>query len=441
GGQALRSALQFSEKLPESYRYWVKYEYHFRNEDLDAALEHAKDWVRLFPESIEAHESLVFASSFANDPDLAISECKVILELDPEHHRLWLTLADLYVSKGDYKEARHYAGMYADRFPDQSKSHTALGDIDLAVGDFEGAKANYEKARRIDLEDISILRRLSDLDIKLGDFGAAREQLELALEVSKTLEDRAEIHGTLVEFYKTRGQIGRALESLEQYADEFSRQQGPLVGLMLRTMSATEPRVLTGQGDVALAAIRDLEGKIAETPFLRIVPTMAYCGYYRALDDPDRIPEFENAVKEFEAFMEKSGMELYRPNLLLSQAALLAQKGRHEDALVKYRAALDVPEAFVKTVPMTIAHVGMAKSYLGMGALGDAERVLVEFLNTEPFEPRVHYELALVYHEMGRSDKALDHLNTALHVWKDADPDFLPAVKARARLEEWRANS
>ena len=441
GAQSLRSALQFSEKLPESFRYWVKYEYHFRNEDIKAALEHAKDWVRLFPESIEAHEALVFASSLVNDPDLAISECEVILELNPGRHDLWLVIAELYVSKGEYGEAREYAGMYADRFPDQYKAHTALGDIDLAVGDFASAKSNYEKARRIELEEISILRRLADLESKLGDFEAAREQLELALEVSKTAEDRAEIHGALVEFYKGKGQIGQALESAEQHAIEFGRQQGPLVESLLRVMSASELYALRGEADVALTAIRDLEEKLADTPFLRAMPTMAYCGFYRALQDPNRIPEFEGAVVDFEAFMEKSRMELYRPHLFLSQASLLALKDRHEDAIEKYRAALDVPEAFVTTVPKALAYVGIAKSYRGMKEFENAERVLVEFLKTEPYEPKAHYEAALVYHEMGQGPKALEHLNTALNVWQDADPEFRPAIEARARLEEWASTS
>jgi tetratricopeptide (TPR) repeat protein/tRNA A-37 threonylcarbamoyl transferase component Bud32 len=441
GAQSLRSALQFSERLPESYRYWIKYEYHFRNEDLDAALEHAKDWVRLFPESVEAHEALVFAASFGNDPDLAISECQVILELDPGQYNLWLTIANLYSSKGEYGEARKYAQMYADQFPDQYKSHTALGDIDLAVGDFEGAKANFEKARRIELEEISILRRLADLEMKMGDFKAARDQLELALEVSKTAVDRAEIYGALVEYYKITGEIGRALENVEKYAIEYSRQQGPLIGSLLRTMSATEPRVMVGKEDAVLSGIRNLEKELADTPFLRMMPTMAYCGLYRVLEDPATIPDFERAVLDFEVFMEKSQMELYRPHLLLSQAALLALKGKHEEAIEKYQAALDVPEAFVKTVPKTSAYVGIAKSYRGMKAFDDAERVLADFLATEPFEPVAHYELALIYHEKGQPDKALEHLRTALRVWEDADPEFRPAIEARARLTEWQTRS
>ena len=47
------------------------------------------------------------------------------------------------------------------------------------------------------------------------------------------------------------------------------------------------------------------------------------------------------------------------------------------------------------------------------------------------------YELALVYAELGNQDKAAEHMNIALDIWKDADPVYKPAQKARAALEEW----
>ena len=55
----------------------------------------------------------------------------------------------------------------------------------------------------------------------------------------------------------------------------------------------------------------------------------------------------------------------------------------------------------------------------------------------QPYSPDANFEMALVCHETGRKDDALDYLNRALSVWENADPDFEPAIKARAILAEW----
>jgi hypothetical protein len=47
-----------------------------------------------------------------------------------------------------------------------------------------------------------------------------------------------------------------------------------------------------------------------------------------------------------------------------------------------------------------------------------------------------HYEIALVYSELGDSEAALEHLRTALAVWSEADPAFEPAQRARQKLDE-----
>ena len=51
--------------------------------------------------------------------------------------------------------------------------------------------------------------------------------------------------------------------------------------------------------------------------------------------------------------------------------------------------------------------------------------------------PKVNYEIALVYWDLGKKEKALEHLNKALYVWEDADLDYKPAKKARDKLAEW----
>ena len=55
-------------------------------------------------------------------------------------------------------------------------------------------------------------------------------------------------------------------------------------------------------------------------------------------------------------------------------------------------------------------------------------------MKTSPFDPELHYELSLLYIDMNDKKKALEHLNIALNVWKNADPGSAKIEDARKRL-------
>ena len=55
-----------------------------------------------------------------------------------------------------------------------------------------------------------------------------------------------------------------------------------------------------------------------------------------------------------------------------------------------------------------------------------------------PSGPHSLYELALVAAESGDTATAVERLESALEVWKDADPEFKQAREAREKLAELR---
>jgi len=58
-------------------------------------------------------------------------------------------------------------------------------------------------------------------------------------------------------------------------------------------------------------------------------------------------------------------------------------------------------------------------------------------LKLHPYHPKTHYELALSYNEMKNSDKALEHMQIAIDIWKDADKEYSIAQEAKKKLEKW----
>jgi len=83
--------------------------------------------------------------------------------------------------------------------------------------------------------------------------------------------------------------------------------------------------------------------------------------------------------------------------------------------------------------------VELGRCYRNLQQLGKAENDLQEALKTRPFDPKAHYEMALVQSERGNQEKALEHLKTALDIWQNADAEYEPAKSAREKLAEWQS--
>lgn len=109
--------------------------------------------------------------------------------------------------------------------------------------------------------------------------------------------------------------------------------------------------------------------------------------------------------------------------------------GEYQEAILNYEKALELAPT------STLASAGIGRCYRNLQDLAKAEEYLKKTLKLLPFDPRAHYEIALVYADMGSGEKALEHLQIALDVWKEADHEFEPAQKARQKLAELTALS
>ena len=58
-------------------------------------------------------------------------------------------------------------------------------------------------------------------------------------------------------------------------------------------------------------------------------------------------------------------------------------------------------------------------------------------LKLDPYHPKAHHELALSYNAMKNNEKAIEHIQIAVNIWKDADKEFSIAQDAKSKLKEW----
>ncbi|MGB2763828.1 MAG: protein kinase [Candidatus Aminicenantaceae bacterium] len=428
--EALRVAMQHDYKLSEKDKFEVKYMYYFLfKQDQDMAITLAKRRVELFPQDIEGHEWLAEAYWSINQLDEALSEYERILELDPEHHDILQSIALLYREKGEFEKALGYYKQYADKFPDDPKSFSAVGALYKTMGDFEQAKAYYKKALLIEPENIQVLLTLADIESSLGNFDQALEQYQDALEVSKIPRQRMSVYYSFRYYYEMRGQLNTALDYIQRSRAEGEKYQTP-IGILMSNLNSLETYVNAGKQDLAFETIKKLE-KEAAPPFDNLIP-LGYLMFYLATEDMNNA---EKRIEEVEALIKAWGIEYFHWFIFLTQGKINELRGEYNQAILNYKKMLE----FAPTDIRMNEHIG--RCYRKLKDYEMAEKSLQDALKIEPFNPKFNYEIALVYWDWGKKENALKHLNRALYVWEDADPEYKPAQKARDKLTEWKSSN
>lgn len=428
--QVIPSLMKHLYKLPERDQLYVKQFYYYNiKQDADKGFNVVKMWVELYPDDIEAHASLAGIYVQMNQLDDAILEYKHILELDPEQHFYLQTIGSVYEQKGEFEEALKYYEQYAEKFPNKYESFTAIGGLYKTMGDYEQAKASYEKALLIEPEKISALLTLADIETKVGNFEQSLKQYQDALKIANTPQDRSSVYEEQTDYYRFRGQIGKALEYFDLNFTEMQKFE-PAFSLLLQKLQSMELYVQIGKEDVAFETIEAIKTKLAP-PFDKILP-FGYLRIYVEIEDADSA---ERTLEEVETFIQTFQAEALRWLVFLAEGKIHEMRNEYDQAIESYKKKLelDPTDASINTA------IGLC--YRNLKDFKKAEEFIQKNLKIEPFDPEAHYEIALVYWDMGKKEKALEHLKKALYVWEEADPDYKPAKKAREKLAEWESSN
>jgi tetratricopeptide (TPR) repeat protein len=79
----------------------------------------------------------------------------------------------------------------------------------------------------------------------------------------------------------------------------------------------------------------------------------------------------------------------------------------------------------------------LARYYQKNKEYAKAEENFKLILKVSPFSPKTNYSIALLYYDWGKKEKAKEHLNIALEIWKNADKNYFWANKAKETAQEW----
>lgn len=425
-----RRTMEYLYRLPEPWQYYVKlYYYEAIEPDADKRFAVAKMMVDLFPEDIDARTHLGGEYERRNQVDEAIAEYERVLELDPSQHEYLKRIGYAYRGAGHHDRALDYFQRYAEAQPGDYSSFQALADVYCSQGEYDRAESYYEQALIIDPDNVEVLGRLGAVAFNMGRFARSLELAERALEAARSSQERAIAYRWLSNHYRSRHQMAKAIEYRElEWAEREKHMPRPIV-LANYVLSGLDLYVSADRADRAFEILETAESELGP-PFNVAIPA-AYLDVYLALDDADRA---EAELAEVEATVEETAAGWAMDDLLAARGWIHELRGEYGQAIESYERALELE-------PLDVSrHRFMGRSYRMLGRLAEAEAALATNLKVTPYDPASHYEIALVYADMGDEASALEHLRTAMQVLEDADPTCQTAQKVLTKLGELEAS-
>ena len=412
-------------KLPEKLQLLVKSSYYEFQKEYDKQYAIYEMIIKLYPDDINARLSIIQFYIIRNQTNKAIAEYKYILELDPEQYDILEIIGSIYKGLGNFEEALDYYNRYAKLFPGRPESLRSIGGLYKTMGNFEEAKSYYKKALLLEPENISDLLILADIDLESGDFEEGLNQFQYVLQQSNTPNEKVNVYDKLGKYYNLTGQMQKEIKCIHLKFNEYEKFLPPLM-LDVRKIGEMNRIVKLEEKEDVIKTLDSLDSSIG-APFEKY-SSLVYLYLYLEYED---IVNIEKTIVEVEEFIEELKFEALRPVILNSLGQINEFKGEYEQAINNYC------DALILEPNSSSYNISIGRCYRMLKDLKKAEENLLKTLAVHPFWPKVNYEMALIYYDMGNKDKALEYLKTTLEIWENADPEYKPAIKAKEKLAEW----
>jgi tetratricopeptide (TPR) repeat protein len=418
-------------RLPERVQLQIRmFDQQLIQQDPDRAFATARYWAEVYPADTYAHAALANLHAARGEYSSAIAELETILALDPSRIEVHTQIGQLHLATGQNERAVEAFQRYVELAPEDSDGYLALGQTHAIMGEHDAARAAYRRARTIEPRDVDVIVRLARLEAGVGDFDASDEYTAEALEVSREPRDRYAILEFQEDVAYGRGRFDELVEAYLERRDVGTEFMDPLnLALRLMTSPAIRNSVDGGRQGFAFRELERLEAKV--TPPFDGFLAAPYLHIYMDLGDT---LQAQSQIERLQQAIAATGFDAYALNVEFALGQIAEMEGDCERAINHYEATLRFSGGSNRT------KVARARCRLALGDAETAEQELRDIVRRIPMNTRARYELAQLLAATGRTDEAIEELEFLDDVWAGADPEFLPAQRARTRLEELKSH-
>jgi len=163
------------------------------------------------------------------DDDHARKLLESALEIDPNFPAALNRLGYLYIRAGDPDPVKALASLqkYAQVETKSSNPQDSLGEVSRIAGNDQASLQHYAESLRIDPTFLASQEGLGDTRTLMGDFDGARKEYDLALKIAKSPVDELYIkeQRALVSFWEGKPEQGQ--QELAAFAEEAAHKKEP----------------------------------------------------------------------------------------------------------------------------------------------------------------------------------------------------------------------
>jgi tetratricopeptide (TPR) repeat protein/TolB-like protein len=437
GQEALRQAQKLDYKLPLEDQVTIKsiiYQFQGQFDRLEALLKYQAE----LRSDAESYSDLAGYYMYTGDFEESKQAYRTALAKDSNDLEVYRQLAALSRATGDQEEAINYALQFAQERPEDASAWLVLGGHYISSGDFEQARAQFERARLIEDDQVEPLLQIANLDIRQGHWNDSRRLLDEAAALAVTPQQQSQVVRAESNLNYRLGKVYDAIELV--------REEEPLLKQFLPPLSlafAVHGRLImyytsVGDYDKAEAAYAEAEA-VLEPPLNQFLPI------YRTslLGNQGKFAEAQEAITTTAGIIEQFKAQSMQFLVELSKASLLEDRGDYSAAALKYDQAIDLVHRTVLESDMQMLlptmYSAAAKSYTLDGDHAAAQERIEQGFKLVQADPWLWTERARLQKEQGEIELASASIQYALAIWKDADEAFFDCGDARELAAELAA--
>ena len=422
-------AMRYSYRLPERMQLSIQtLDQMLVQGDPDGALRTGKYWMELYPHDIEGRRLLAQIYGMRGDAEGRLVQYQAILAIDSMDVEAMGGMAAAFRTRAEYDSALVYYARLGELQPGDVDTHLNIAATLVSLVKFDQARDELEKARIAAPEDPEVLNQMARIDLREGRYEDATRRAQEMNSLARTPQQRYAAAGLEESLYYGRGQFDRLTDAyrrrLAAAAEHLPQIQ--LVNVMVNS-EILHYAVDAGREAFALAQLDSLRRTVQEpwSSFTEFAATRIH------LDLGD-VEAARESVARGRAVIEAFGASPGRTARATWVEGRIAaiEDGNCERALASYDAAHEL----VPGAPLYRAW--RLRCLTELERWDEAETEVAWLLERRPGTAKIQLYAGRLYAAQGRTADAIAHLDVALEIWAEADPDFQPAQEARALRAE-----
>lgn len=431
GSELIAAATRYLYRLPERQRLAIQLiDKWLFQQDPEGALRAARYWTEVYPQDVEGRRIRVILASITGNQEETIAQSRALLSIDSADVQSMRQLSTAFRQNEQHDSALAYYERLGDRMPTDVRTRLDVAATRISLGRFDAAREDLEQATTAAPSDPDPVDALARLDMREGKYADAIERVAQVGQLARTPQERtgaAALEGSL---HFHRGQFDRLLDAYRRRLAAQREFASPIqvIGSMINS-EALEFASEAGRGDWALQQVDSLRS-LAPEPFSLILDNAAV----RIHLDLGDVAAARASLERLGRMREELGTSRGSEALIAWTEGRIAEleDGSCDRAIASYERASAL-RPLDETYRLSRLHCLVeAKRW------PQAEREVDWLLTRQPGYPKVRLAIARYYAARGRTDEAIAHLESALDVWSEADPGYIPAQEARALLAELR---